>query len=128
MLSLFLLILTSCSNSSEIIPDDTSGDIQGVWQLKALYVSGMRQPLSECRLNESLAFEQNSIIVVQTDETSNTSCDISTVEGTFSRSDNTLSITFPKENRKVKIKELTKAKLVIISENNAEMMQYEKAN
>lgn len=128
LLSLFLIILTSCSGDSEIIPEDTSGNIQGVWQLKALYASGIRQPLSACRLNESMAFEQNAVIMVQANETGNTSCNISTVNGTFSRSDNTLLITFPNENKKVKIKELTKVKLVILSENNTERMEYEKAN
>lgn len=128
LLSLFLIILTSCSGDSEIIHEDTSGNIQGVWQLKALYASGIRQPLSACRLNESMAFEQNAVIMVQANETGNTSCNISTVNGTFSRSDNTLLITFPNENKKVKIKELTKVKLVILSENNTERMEYEKAN
>lgn len=127
LLSLFLIVFTSCSRDNDTIPEDTSGDIQGTWQLKAFYISGVRQPLSTCRLNESIAFEQNSIIIVKTQETSNAPCNISTENGTFSRAANTLSITFPNENSTVKIKELTKVKLVIIPENNQETLQYEKA-
>ncbi|PBJ10182.1 lipocalin family protein [Flavobacterium sp. ACN6] len=127
LLSLLQSILISCSNDNDIIPDGTSGDIHGSWQLKAVYVSGVRQSLSECRLYEGVAFEDNSIIMVKTEEKVSAPCTITTVEGTFQRTDNTLSITFPNENKKSKIKELTSVKLVLISENAAETLEYEKA-
>ncbi|MCY1466072.1 hypothetical protein D9M71_843030 [compost metagenome] len=65
--------------------------------------------------------------MVKTEEKVNAPCTITTVEGTFQRTDNTLSITFPNENKKSKIKELTAVKLVLISENAAETLEYEKA-
>lgn len=127
LLPLLLMVLTSCSQESDTIPDDTSGDLQGTWELKALYVSGVRQSLSPCRLNQSMAFEQNSVVMVQPDETGNASCTLSTIEGTFTRTDNNLTIAFTNENRKMKIKELTAVKLVILPENSQETLQYEKA-
>ena len=127
LLSLLFTIFLSCSGDSETIPDDTSGDIHGVWQLKAEYVGGMRQVMSDCRLNENIAFEENSIIMVQPAETGNATCTLTIAEGTFKRTDNTLSITFPNENRKAKIKELTAVKLVLISEDSAKTLEYEKA-
>ncbi|MFQ6601940.1 lipocalin family protein [Flavobacterium sp. C3NV] len=127
LLPLLLMVLTSCTQESDTIPDDTSGDIQGTWQLKALYVSGVRQSLSPCRLNQSMVFEQNSVVMVQPDETGNASCTLSTIKGTFTRTDKNLTIAFNDENWKIKIKELTAVKLLILPENSEEALQYEKA-
>jgi hypothetical protein len=127
VLSLLFISLLSCSGDSEIIPDNTSGDIHGVWKLNAEYNNGVRQGLSECRLQENMAFEDNSIIMIKTDESSGANCSLSTIQGTFSKADNTLSIVFPNENIKFKIKELTTVKLVLIPENSLKTFEYTKA-
>ncbi|KFF02906.1 hypothetical protein B0A68_05555 [Flavobacterium reichenbachii] len=117
----------SCSNDSEIIPDDTSGDIQGAWILKAEYTGGIRQPLSECRLYETISFSGTEILLVRTDESETKTCSLTTYEGIFARTGTSLSVTLPSENFKVKIKELTAVKLVLIAENSGKMTEYERA-
>ncbi|MFD2942444.1 lipocalin-like domain-containing protein [Flavobacterium notoginsengisoli] len=125
--TLILIGLASCSGSNDIIPDDTSGDINGVWILTAEYDDIIRQGLSECQLNENIAFEGNSVVMVKTDETGNSGCTISTVEGTFSKTGTSLSIQTANENKQYKIKELTKTKLHLFPSNSTKSYVYERA-
>nr|WP_294785760.1 lipocalin family protein [uncultured Flavobacterium sp.] len=127
LLSIILTVLFSCSSDSDIIPDDVSGNINGVWVLKAEYNDIVRQPLSECRLNENLAFEGTSISMVKAEETGNTGCTLSTAEGTFSKTETSLSIKIGSTTTNYKIKELTKTKLFIFPENSAKAFEYERA-
>ncbi|WP_289659994.1 lipocalin family protein [Flavobacterium panacagri] len=126
LLAAFLIVLASCSDSSELIPDDTSGDINGVWILKAEY-EGIRLPLSDCRLNENIAFEDNSVIMVKAEETGNSGCTLTTVEGIFSKTGTSLSIELTNEKVEYKIKELTKTKLYLIPANSTKAYVYERA-
>lgn len=126
LLSMFFSVLLSCSGSSDIIPDDTSGNILGGWDLKAEYHEMIRQPLNECRLNENLFFEGNKITMRKPLEDSQIICYFTSVEGTFLRSDNNLTITFPNESLTFKIKELTKVKLVLNQENSGKSFEYER--
>lgn len=127
LLSMLVIILVSCSSENDNIPDDTSGNIQGTWQLKAEYIGGVRESLSECRLNENMSFDGTAVIVVKSDETGNVNCNLSTQEGTFIRTGTNLSIAFTNENLKSKIKELTTVKLVLIPENSDKTFEYERA-
>ncbi|MBW1655667.1 lipocalin-like domain-containing protein [Flavobacterium quisquiliarum] len=125
--SLVLTILTSCTGSSDIIPDDTSGDINGVWMLKAQYGDNGREGLTECRLLESISFEGNSVIMVKADEKGNSECNVSTSKGTFSKTETNLLLTIGNENIQYKIKELTKTKLFVLLANSSKAFTYERA-
>lgn len=127
LLTAFLIVLASCSGSSEVIPDDTSGDINGVWMLKAQYGDNGREGLTECRLLESISFEGNSVIMVKADEKGNSECNVSTSEGTFTKTETNLLLTVGNENIQYKIKELTKTKLFVLLANSSKAFTYERA-
>lgn len=126
LLSMFFSVLLSCSSDGDIIPDDTSGNISGGWILKAEYHEMVRQPLSECRLNENLFFEGTKIATTKAEEISESNCNLTAAEGTFLRSDNNLTITLPNESLTFKIKELTKVKLVLNVESSGKSFEYER--
>nr|WP_322624373.1 lipocalin family protein [uncultured Flavobacterium sp.] len=127
ILSLLLFIgLFSCTNSSETVPDDTSGNIEGVWQLSAKYSNGVRQNLSNCNLKEKLQFQEDSLFIASPAEMGNNICNVETKKAVFSVTNNVLSIKISEENTNAKIKELTKTKLVLVSEDFVEISEYER--